>query len=424
MNTTEGNKDWADDAIFGLFNEASPQMLDTLTAVEKYLKENCSDKSKITFTGHSLGGGLAIFASNMFGIKAVTFDSAPTSAVGYYYFPAVVAQTFTGADTTAYVEHINEHCPVGLLEFNIRNGVRHKNLIGKSISFDAHKRDSIIIEKDGMAELSNIVDENKVSHYTVSVGQHNEYFALALLLPGYNIGHAVVANNIYPKGSLVMGSSKGESLFGNTSGGAGLNTIIPHTDVMYGGNGNDTFYGYMGDDYFVGGNGNDTFKSDGGDDTYYYYKGQGVDTIYDGSGNDKIYLLGFDSSDNITVDSKSDEKWIYIKHEGKTIIKIRNYQDKPLGNSLTHSFEVFTGNDTTGIKIMDWGKATSVKQIKIACPVEVSVYSADGEELITLPDSQMETVDIDEGFFSVAFDEESGEYIKYLDLFEGNDCSE
>lgn len=422
----EGQKDWTDDIVFGVLNEASLQMTDTLNMIEKYLNENCGDKSKIALTGHSLGGGLAIFASNIYNIKAVTFDSAPTSAVGYYYFPALAAKTFEGADATSYTEHINEHDIIGLWEFNIRNGIKHKNLMNSGINFDAHRRDSIITEKDGSAVLSDIVDENKVNRYTVSVGLHNEGLILAttshaLILP--SIASNIVSNILYPKGSLVMGSSGSEALFGNTTGGAGLNSIVPHTDIMYGGNGNDSLYGMMGDDYFIGGNGDDIFKSDGGNDTYFYYKGHGTDTIYDGSGNDKIYLLGFDSSDEITVDSESDKKWIYIKYSGKTIIKIRNYQDCILGNSITHSFEVFSENNTSGIKIMDWGKSTKVKRIKIACPVEVNVISAEGEKILTLPNSKMETVDNDNGYFSVEYDEEIGEYIKYLNIFEDSGCN-
>lgn len=426
IGSAEGNKDWTDDIVFGIFNEASAQMADALAATEKFLSQNGGDKSNITLTGHSLGGGLAVFASNMYNIKAVTFDSAPTSSVGYYYFPAIAALSFKGVDATMYEEHINEHDPVGLLEFSRRNGVKHKNMIDVdkvTDIFAPHGRNTIVTEENGSVVLSSTVDVNKVKPYTEAVGLHNEALILAANSPAITLGSVVMENILYPKGSLTMGSSTGDYLFGNTTGGAGLNVAVPHTDVMYGGDGNDKLYGMLGDDYFIGGNGNDEMKSDGGNDTYFYYKGQGADTIYDGSGNDKIYLLGFDKNEKITVDSKSDEKWIFIKYGGETIIRIRNYQDQFFGNSLTHSFEVFTENSKDGIKIMDWGKATSVKKIKIACPVSVTVLDAGGNELVTLNDYEMDTVDLDEGFFSVEKDSETGEYIKILNLFDDSGCS-
>ncbi|MGN1161386.1 MAG: Ig-like domain-containing protein, partial [Candidatus Fimenecus sp.] len=426
IGSAEGNKDWTDDIVFGIFNEASAQMADALAATEKFLSQNGGDKSNITLTGHSLGGGLAVFASNMYNIKAVTFDSAPTSSVGYYYFPALAALSFRGVDATMYEEHINEHDPIGLLEFSRRNGVKHKNMIDVdkiTDVFEPHGRNTIVTEENGSVVLSSAVDVNKVKPYTEAVGLHNEALILAANSPAITLGSVIIENILYPKGSLTMGSSTGDYLFGNTTGGAGLNVAVPHTDVIYGGDGNDKLYGMLGDDYFIGGNGNDEMKSDGGNDTYFYYKGQGTDTIYDGSGNDKIYLLGFDKNEKITVDSKSDEKWIFIKYGGETIIKIRNYQDQFFGNSLTHSFEVFTENSKDGIKIMDWGKATSVKKIKIACPVSVTVLDVGGNELVTLNDYETDTVDLDEGFFSVEKDGETGEYIKILNLFDDSGCS-
>lgn len=443
IGSAEGNKDWTDDIVFGIFNEASAQMADALAATEKFVYQNGGDKSNITLTGHSLGGGLAVFASNMYNIKAVTFDSAPTSSVGYYYFPAIAALSFKGVDATMYEEHINEHDPVGLLEFSRRNGVKHKNMIDVdkvTDIFAPHGRNTIVTEENGSVVLSSTVDVNKVKPYTEAVGRHNEILAISAALTAGSIPalpfsslpflvglSGIGAYELFPKGSLSLGSSGKDKLFGNSgdiSGfPSGINVIIPHTDVIYGGDGNDKLYGMLGNDYFIGGNGNDEMNSDGGNDTYFYYKGQGADTIYDGSGNDKIYLLGFDKNEKITVDSTSDEKWIFIKYGGETIIRIRNYQDQFFGNSLTHSFEVFTENSKDGIKIMDWGKATSVKKIKIACPVSVTVLDAGGNELVTLNDYEMDTVDLDEGFFSVEKDSETGEYIKILNLFDDSGCS-
>lgn len=85
----------------------------------------------------------------------------------------------------------------------------------------------------------------------------------------------IVADRCLPKGSLVMGTSNYDSLFGYSGDTTWyMNTIaVPHTDVMYGGDGDDVLLPQTGDDYIIGGKGDDRIYGDTGDDVYFTAKG-------------------------------------------------------------------------------------------------------------------------------------------------------
>lgn len=75
-------------------------------AFKEYVK-NHSDK-KITVTGHSLGGGLALSMSVRYGVDAVVFDSSPRvfDGLGDKHAPATRVMIYEGGEILAKVREI------------------------------------------------------------------------------------------------------------------------------------------------------------------------------------------------------------------------------------------------------------------------------------------------------------------------------
>lgn len=279
LESEEGREDWVvDDRLMGVCNEMSPQMEDSVDFTGQIIDAN--PNATVTVTGHSLGGGLALLVSNAFNVQGIGFDSAPTVDVGYYHMWNVMGNSFNGIDKWTYIDYLNEFCPVGGMEVGKKNYVKLDDLLADGgFALDVHARFTIIDYKDGNFTLS---DEVSSKIYTTD----DEWYNLV------NVDYFVVPNGAFivmPMGSLILGTSVTESLKGD-------NWKI-HTEVLYGGEGNDALYGYNGDDCFIGGPGLDDLYGGNGDDTYVYFKGQGWDLIRDHQGNDTIKLYGFDSSD-------------------------------------------------------------------------------------------------------------------------------
>lgn len=413
---SELGADAQNDLIFGILNKKAPQMEDAISATKDYINDNSI--YSISTTGHSLGGGLALEVSQLYDFESQTFNCAQLTDAMYYNMWDAFCGSYTGFDKWKHYDHVNEHdLAVGNYEYGkVKKALKHKNL-GNKVTAHSLQNMIKIDEKKQTIELSEEIDRdflNSESSITESVTHH----LMLELASGFS---AALIHKTMPKGSLVLGTSLNQSLYGNLDGIAGMNILIPHTDVIYGGDGDDSIIAMTGDDYIVGGNGDDDIYSDGGSDTYVYYKGQGLDTIYDGSGQDKIYLFGFDSKDKITADNKSDERYLLVKCNGETIIKVRNYRDKFMGNSLSRKLDIIVPSDNSDepncITVTDWKKKQSCI-ITVACPVEVDVYDADGNYVATIPDAQMEPMDLDGGTFSTIYNEKTSEYEKRILMFE------
>lgn len=418
--TPEGNKDWADDATYALLNETSPQMYDAASEVSKYLDSCQTDKDLISVTGHSLGGALGILTANLFNLYAETFDAGQMLDVSYYRWNCAFVSAFSGIDKWTYTDHVNEYdLAIGNYEFNIKNAVKHKSTLEAKEHLNNHSRDALLVidESAQDARLSDIIatnDSKTMGIISKNVTHHNALLITGALVGGLKISSAI--DKMLPKGSLVMGTSSSESLFGYSDNVAWyINTIaVPHTDVIYGGDGSDRIMSFSGDDYIIPGNGDDTVYGDSGDDRYIYCKGQGTDTIFDYDGNDTIYIYGYttDEIKGFKVDTDSDNCFILITdNSGNKIFKIYTS-----GGLSTHSIDVkcSTGSGSTSVtRLVDWNKIQKVKKIRIGCPVDVAVYNGNGEEITVLRDGTESVFANEDGVFSVVYD--GKDYVKCID---------
>lgn len=227
----------------------------------------------------------------------------------------------------------------------------------------------------------------------------------------------IVADRCLPKGSLVMGTSNYDSLFGYSGDTTWyMNTIaVPHTDVMYGGDGDDVLLPQTGDDYIIGGKGDDRIYGDTGDDVYFYSQGDGTDTIIDSSGNDEIWLLNYTKEQlkKFKIDTKSDNNYILVYDDvGTLIFKIW----KTSGTS-THSMDIkyVTDEKTESYtRLVDWNRVKSVRKLKFACPVDIGIYNGNGDLVTTLYDGEESLFSDDNGVYSVVYDGEK--YVKCIDV--------
>jgi len=75
------NNDWYQNTISYMSSKFTTQLNDAIAYVEAVINSGVS-LDKITFTGHSLGGGLATLMSALYNRAAVVFDPAPTGQIG------------------------------------------------------------------------------------------------------------------------------------------------------------------------------------------------------------------------------------------------------------------------------------------------------------------------------------------------------
>lgn len=386
-----GWSDWLiDDLRMQLLNIATPQMSVALdyadSCIEKY------GRDKLTVTGHSLGGGLALLVGEAYNLEGMPFDAAPTTDVSYYDLWYKMGKGYRGTNKWCICDYMNELCPVGGIETDFKSYVKLKPLGGVSLSDGivarlqyAHNRESIIEENNGKYALSQVVESN-------------------------------TKNDI-----LVHGIKKDRFLFMDTSASNtiyGFNDILSE-DVMYGGEGNDKLYGLLGCDTFIGGGGDDELDGGLGNDTYVVFKNHEVDTIYDVEGHDTLVLMGFGSSDSLTLDATSDASKVLIKNNGITIVKISKNRSGLLTNSFIVSVRDDNNNKLDSYKLQDWNQWKSVTSYRIACPVNVEIYDPSGNKVLTMTDEMTEPVYADYGNFYVILNEETGEYEKYFNLVEG-----
>ena len=376
----DGINDWGDDDLtMTVWNALTDQMEDAINLSRGLVKEFENTDYNITFTGHSLGGGLAIIASNATNLWAYPVDSAPTIDSGYYRGWGYFNNSFHGVDKWTYEDHMNESCPVGGYNEWLKNYIEHDNLGPGITPWDTHARHSLVDYKNGRFVLSEEVYRN---HLTCQI----------------------MCNINLVMGTLGLGTSEDDYMRNIT--------LFPHTDVLYGGDGNDELCGFSGDDYLIGGEGNDILDGGSGNDTYILrYDNSSTDHIYDISGNDTIKLYGLSENDEVFLNGNA------LAVNNHFVATISNQR---IGNPL-NSFvlEVMDGPYSVRkkVQLQTWNYWSKMRRYVVSCPVKVDIYDPSGNLCDTIDNAITYGTRI-YGTFSCTHDVENGEYIKELTLMD------
>lgn len=417
----DGLKDILDDLMFGGTQSVSSQMVDALKCVSDDILNWGGSKSDYMITGHSLGGGLSVLCGNFYGIKAAAFDGAPTSDVSYYSLNTVMSAKFQGVDQWSSEDYVNEHCPIGNIDKDIKKSIYLKDRKTSDNIFDAHSKWSIVDYADGKMQLSPEIGRNQFSSDSI-IRQDMERVPASVvddaLSAAYNSDASDICgtligvvsgggwlldslNKVFPSGTLILGASVSQNI------NASLKMPTANTDVIYGGDGDDVLCGYSGDDYLIGGNGNDILDGGSGNDTYIYWNTakQGVDSINDEGGNDQLKLYGFSEDDEITYEPG--DQFHQIKVNGKTIVRINKKRNK---FATINSFKICVNGKEQSIE--SWSYWKNAKSFTIACPTKVQIFDENGKMILELEDELGEPLYTDYGQFYVT--NEDGDKVKHI----------
>lgn len=384
-------KDWWENDFPIYFNNAvTLQFNDAIDFYEDY-SSGIGYGRKISITGHSLGGGLGLMVSTLYDLDAQLFDSAPTLDVSYYNLWDKMSRNFTGIDKWKYTDNDSENDSIiGMREYSYKRAVKHRNWNFNTINpWITHDLDDLIFPIGGTGQGDNVSYELTDA---VSCNIFNE--------------NSKWSKNVAWKGFLVLGTSKGEKLKGS----------MMQDNVIYGGDGDDSLYGFDRNDVLIGGHGNDTLDGSTGNDSYVYWKNDGVDEIKDFGGKDTLYIYGYDNIDEITIDSDSDNNYVLIKGDNKVITKISKMR-------LTNSQFTVKTNTKEGVHKIDlqgFNNWKNVKNIVVKCPVEMRIYDANNNLVLTLDNSQERSVYTDYGYFYVVKQEGTNDYTKIANIIDNN----
>lgn len=414
--------DWDDDFTYHVFNETSTQMLEAISYVDYCMSIPQYVDYTFSTTGHSLGGGLALTASLMYDIESHPFNSAATLDVMYY---RNVVEKFKGIDKWNHLDNITDgDLAVGGFDKN-KNYTLYPSL-PDGIHLLKHHSIETMIKSDTEGKNIDFLNAKSPNPYhkydvgdkfNVVANTHNGLHIYKELgfLPDVIIPEKIkiplsIASCFVPKGSLLLGTSIDDELEGTV--------WMPHTEVLYSGDGNDNIYAGNGNDYLHGNEGDDLLDGGLGNDTYYYSIGDGYDTIKDAGGDDTIYIMRCDSVDNITT--TSDSSFVYLNYKGNPIIKIHR------NRSSNSTFKVVAAYEKDGDVVFDesriysWNEWNNCLFIRLACPISLNVYNHDGDLVLTIDDNSPSSTYTDFGDFYVIFNAETGEYEKLAYLYDNS----
>ena len=321
--------DFLQDALMAIINVAIvPQQVMARNFVNQFLNENTNVSiNDISFTGHSLGGALAQYASSEYVVPAVTFN-APHLATyqsingsltkNYVISGDTVGDGLPGAELglTVYLEQ--QYIEGSEIGPSVRPGLRGLT------AFDTHGLDNFdwYFNNDGM-----FIDTNQ-----------NFY------REGGSGGDVLRA---FSNGDTLLGHGGNDRLYGNQG-----------IDFLTGGIDNDELYGGGNGDFLEGGIGSDFLDGEGGNDTYIYKSGDGADVIKEADSiwqrdQDNISIYGYSVSD------------MYIKKVsyGRGVYKCEIYFDE----FSSQDFITIYNNQIESIRFMndDHSVAAEIKDFDV-----------------------------------------------------------
>ena len=336
----------------------------------------------VHITGHSLGGALCDIVSARFGCKGVSFNAAPFLKNAYYYYPEEMGMEFTGVGGWQFTDHITEDDQIaGMMSLDVKNYIIHSCNDMFSTLIERHMPPSLLVKNESGIGMTLALETQKIT---------------------WPVETKVGVSNLY---------------LGTRSSDQFCNALAVFSAASYGANGNDYIMTGINKDTIIGGRGDDILSGGWNDDVYYYFKGDGTDTIYDISGHDTIKLLGFSESDQLEVESKGN--YVFLSINGETVVKVA--KNRALGN---HSMDVVVqkGNIYTTTNITaEFNPKTVQMSMTIACPVNVEVIDdVTGKVVGTLlNEADSEGVQCTSYGYSYVYPDESENYVKSVDLFEG-----
>lgn len=433
--------DWAvNDAAVLLFDNVTSQFPNAIEMISESKSSVPKYKDPdIILTGHSLGGGLAMFVSALGDIRAHTFNALPSLDIGYYHMTALFGENFHGVDRWKCIDHVNpDDLACGKWSIDKKHSFVHEQ---SDFEHTNHSLNSMLTITKGRLRLtdynpkyitvSSFSQENinpwEQCVFDTHLDAQNEFIlnytyeiAKMFLSSGPTLVSAIkilaeMIKDLFSifSNKLVLGSSLADSV----KGSSWIEIFYSCRDILYGGNGNDTIDGYSDRDVIIGGKGGDTLVGGSGDDLYIYYKGDGTDYIIDDSGNDVIAMVGFDKRDKIVIDKNpggyKQQGEVIVKCNNEVILKIEtrnNYKYFDLKMTLD-----FVGLDEEiEVNVLNNRVNDDPIDCSFACPIELKIYSPENELLAHLKNEEEQRIYTQYGSFFTIYDEETKEYHKYL----------
>jgi len=341
-------------------------------------------KSNLVVTGHSLGGGLANYASLLTGVKAYTFNAPSTVVTAVSNFETDLIKNYTGLDDGLRTDHVNHYDWVG------------KVGIGDSKSHLWTGEDATIISGNLDRTVFHQRALENQSAYGPAVVNHNITRMVSYDPENESLSMMPTVTSTAPK-TLQRFEWMGKAYCYGTRGEDYISyTLEDHMDggFVLGGNGNDTIvlngHEALQEWNVIGGCGDDKINvCSGSDDAYHYYIGHGTDTITDNSGADTLHIYG---SANIDCVKQSDGAIHVIdRNNGNFIIAKLNISGSFGHFRVVHGTNEFVYNRTLG----------TLRSFTFKCPVNVEIIDSNGQIAATAYDGAPSSGSGEYGSFSV-----------------------
>lgn len=293
-------KDPADlksDFLLGVGATGDNQFSEAVRICNAYMKPNMS------VTGHSLGGGLANYASLMTGVRSITFNAPSTFITALNTDLDSVAKVYSGLEDTHYRDYAN------LKDWIAAAGV------GDNPKYDALTTLNFIEASRFLRDLGNIDRTYAVADQSTSNGRGEPgapYHFFKQLI-GYRSSEeeVFIDSSFYKTPDRTRFTIRQSDYRLGTTKGEYLSVDGSRRSILLGGNGDDTLmvldnsaadrsndvvtrisrvWNGSQMNVMASGAGNDILLGSTFGDTYVYTDGDGIDSIYDVSGKDVIRM--------------------------------------------------------------------------------------------------------------------------------------
>jgi uncharacterized protein YjdB len=305
----KGFTDNKEDILFGGFGILGKQFESCNKFYELVIHQY--PEAAITTTGHSLGGALASYLAQRYGLKARVFNAPSSTYATYTNNISSVSAAFHGINSWDIIDYTNEYCLIGnsgigdnftygsgqFADFFLNYGSKGKTVydfmndgniiatggtIDKTIictdnartnllegSWNTHSLGSLVKGVKDNERLYLEIDKRYTAQQTIPFKSESDYTVAQL--------QELITGEL-----LLLGSTDEDLLYLNE---------IRYPVVAFGGDGRDIIATGIMNDGIVGGQGRDYLEGGTGGDSYYFSKdAMKDDVIHDPSGADIICL--------------------------------------------------------------------------------------------------------------------------------------